>query len=184
MVVASEAAERFGVDVDAAIASGIVARVKVQGRWLYSHHDGPSLEETLDRLAGALDDVLGEWLVNPGQYLIGPVLRAAESPRLSRSAARVLVQELCHRQRLDGIALMTRSLQPYLAFFRPCDHREVERQVAAMRSLLERHGAMTWHDLPEPERRVPRKVWRMTIVAHGVWLGLGHQPQPGVLEAW
>jgi hypothetical protein len=128
--------------------------------------------------------VLQEWLLNPAQYLIGQALRAAQPCDISHAACRLLVQELCQEQRLDGIALMARSLQPYLAYYRPCDRGEIERQVEALQSLLDRNGTVTWRELPDPERPVPRQAWRMTILAHGVWLGLGQQPERGFLDAW
>jgi hypothetical protein len=184
MYIASEVGERFGVGPDAALARGVADRVKIQGRWLYFDVDDPDIEATLDDLAAALDAVLSEWLLNPAQYLVGQALRAAGSHDISHSACRLLIQELCQRRRLDGVALVSRSLQPYLAFFRRCDYAEIGRQIEAMRLLLAENGSVTWRELPDPERAVPRSVWRMTILAHGVWLKLGHQPERGLLEAW
>lgn len=184
MVVGNEVVARFGMDPQRALASGTAERVKVQGRWLYLHPEEPGIEEMLDRAAEGLEDVLGEWLISSAQYVVGQVIRADKLSRVSPAACRVLLHELCHRQRLDGIALMTRSLQPHLAFHLRRDDREIERQVAAMRELLSRRGAVTWRCLPEPLRLVPRQAWRTVVLDHGRWLGLGHQPEQGMLEAW
>ena len=159
-------------------------RTKVQGRWLYFDPNEPNVDEALDILQSAVEVVLSEWLLNPAQYLVGQALHAAKPWQSSQAAAKVLLHELCARHRLDGIALMSRSLQPYLAFYRLSDQGEVERQVDAMRALFRRHGRVNWRDLPEPAREVARQVWRTTVVAHGFWLGLGQQPEPGVLETW
>lgn len=170
-------------DVDHALAVGDIHREKVQGRWLYFPPDA-ALDDALDDAATALGDALEPWLVNPAHFLIGAAARHPCAQSLGRPALKVLAHELCARGRLLGLALLSQQWQPYLAFFTVEDAEEVDRQVAAMRELLQRSGRVSWRELPEPGRAVARKAWRNTIVAHGEWLGLGWCPEQGELLGW
>lgn len=174
----------LGVDAEAALAAGAVTREKVQGRWLYFEADGPGLVEALDLVEWSARSVLAEWLLNPAQYLLGQVVRLAGDGGPSRTSCNLLVHELCARDRLDGLALLSQGLQPYLAFHMTDDRGEVARQVNAMREVLSARGRVGWNELPDTKRPVPRKVWRVTVLAHGFWLGLGWRPEQDVLVTW
>jgi hypothetical protein len=170
-------------DVDVALAAGDVHREMVQGRWLFFPPDG-TLDEALDDAAIALANALEPWLVNPGHFVITAALRHPRAQSLGKPALTLLARELCARGRLLGLPLLNQQWQPYLAFFTLEDAGEVERQVGAVRELLDRSGRVSWRELPNPQRPVTRKAWRVTIVGHGEWLGLGWCPDQGELEAW
>lgn len=170
-------------DVDDALAAGVVTREKVQGQWLYFVR-GFTLEAALDAALIAVERSLDEWLVNPGRFLFGLATRELRRGELGKPALTVLVHELCARRKLAGLPLLTKARQPYLAFYLLSDRGEIERQISSLRELLDTQGQAEWRDLPEPTRHVARKVWRNTIISHGEWLGLGWQPEPGVLRAW
>lgn len=172
-----------GAEGEAAASAGDAVRVKVQGKWVYMLPDA-TVEQALDVAEGAVQVCLEEWLVNPAQYLVGQAAKLMGSPGLGAPVTRLMLQELCTRGRLDGIALLSRTLQPYLACHLPGDAEEVARQVDAMRDALFVEGRVGWRDLPNPGRPVSRKAWRMTVLAHGEWLGLGWRPEPGELVAW
>lgn len=170
-------------DVEAAVTSGSVDREKVQGQWLY-FMPGESVDHALDAAQAAVELSLHEWLVNPGRFLFGLAVRESPAVELGKPALTLLVHELCSRGRLGGIGLLTRTRQPYVGFHLVDDEVEIQGQVAALRETLSERGRVHWRDLPEPSRDVSRKAWRMTIVDHGEWLGLGWRPERGVLNAW
>jgi len=170
-------------DVDAALASGEISREKIQGKWLYLTADA-ALDDALNNAEAVLTDGLAPWLVNPAPYLIGAAARDPRSQSAGKDTLTLLAHELCARGRLLGLPLLTQHWQPYLAFYAVEDRREIERQVAGMRDLLEDGGSAHWRQLPDPLRPVARKAWRTTVIAHGEWLGLGWCPAQGELVRW
>jgi hypothetical protein len=180
-----DVAELIGIrrDVEDALAGGIVSREKVQGQWLYLASDFTG-EAALEAALAALEESLDEWLLNPGRFLFGLARRNRHGSDLSKPALTLLAHELCARERLYGLPLLTQGRQTYLAFYRASDQHEIERQVASLSEGLIGRGEIGWRDLPEPTRRVVRKAWRNVVIGHGEWLGLGWQPEPGVLRAW
>jgi len=172
-----------GADLERALKMGAVNRVKVQGRWIYTTPDA-TIDDALETAQEALRTTLTEWLLNPARYLAGQASRLTGDPGLGTTVMTILTHELCALGALEGLALLTRAYQPYLAFYLPDDRPEIQRQVEAMRAGLATHGEVRWKELPSPLRVVPRKAWRMTVIAHGEWLGLGWQPDRGVLVSW
>jgi hypothetical protein len=172
-----------GRALDDTLNRGLVSREKVQGQWLYLA-SGYGLEQALSDARSALERSLGEWLLNPGRFLVGTAAKQTSARSLAKPALALLTHELCARGELLGLPLLTKSRQPYLAFFRLDDEAEIDRQVAALRELLKTLGQVSWRDLPEPRRSVPRQAWRTSVVAHGEWLGLGWRREPGELKGW
>jgi hypothetical protein len=170
-------------NIEDALVGGDVSREKIQGQWLYLARE-VTVEDALDAALATLEDSLDEWFLNPGRFLFGLAVRGPRGRDLGRPALALLAHELCARGRLLGLPVLTRGRQPYLAFFRASDEREIERQIASLRERLASQAQITWRDLPEPARRVERKVWRNVVIDHGEWLGLGWQPKAGVLRAW
>lgn len=171
------------VHVDDALASGTVEREKVQGAWLYLA-PGTSVDEAVDAAEAALAPHLHDWLLNLGHFLMGPVARGQVGAQLGKPALALLTHELCARGRLFGLPLLNQSRQVYLAYYLVDDEDEITRQVLAMRERLISHGELRWRDLPEPRRAVTRQAWRSIVVDHAVWLGLGWQPERGMVRAW
>ena len=169
--------------VEMALASGRITRVKLQGQWFYLG-SGWTLEVALQRALTAVEKSLDEWLLNPGRFLYGLAVREMPRGEFGRGTMTLLIHELCARGKLAGLPLLTRARQPYLAFYRMRDSDEVARQVEALAKLISRHGSVTWRELPDPQRPVPRMAWRNAVIAHGEWLGLGWQVEPGTLERW
>lgn len=171
------------VDVETALDAGKVWREKLQGQWLYLTMD-TTVDDALDAAQAVVEMSLSEWLVNPGHYLLGAAAREPPAAEIGKPALTLLTHELCSRSRLGGLGLLSRSRQPYVAFYLLADEAEIRRQVDALREMLVASQRVHWRDLPDPMRTVPRKAWRNTIIGHGEWLGLGWQSEDGALNAW
>jgi hypothetical protein len=96
----------------------------------------------------------------------------------------VLLRELCSQGRIHALGLVSQAYQPYLAFYQATDRPEIGRQVGAMREFLTSQGRVGWRELPEPVTARAQKAWRMQVIAHGEFLGLGWMPDRGELVAW
>ena len=170
-------------DLDAAVSSGSLARLKLRNRWLYLAPD-LSEEEVLSAAERAVTECLAEWLLGTKPYLSGAAAKRAVQPEISSAAMAVLINELCARGRIDGLALISQSYQPYLAFFAPGDRDEVEGQVERMRALLEQRGRVASADFAELGQPRPGRAWRHLILAHGEFLGLGYLSSRWEIHAW
>ncbi len=162
-------------DLEGAVASGELQRLKVRNRWLYFGPD-LSIEDVLDEAARSVTAYLSEWLLGTVPFFHGAAARLSVQPQITGKAMGVLVNQLCVEDRLGGLALLSQSYQPYIAYFAPADREEIERQMAALRELLQKYGRANWRQLPEPRRKLRRRAWRLLILAHGEFLGLGYLP--------
>ena len=171
-----------GVEDAAAIEEGAVTRIKVQGQWLYTAQELP-LEDLLDLVLEVSEAYLEEWLLAPAPYFRTGVRRLAAGAGVGLGAIDLLTKELAAQERLRGLALLSSSYQPYIAFHRSSDEVEIARQLEALRLQLGRAGHAGRRSLPRPERHVPRGAWRDAILKHGEWRGWGRLQQ-GELVAW
>lgn len=172
-----------GINPDEALSRGLVEREKVQGHWIYFPPDC-TVNVGLGAAEAAVTEVLDELFVTPARYLIGVAAKRSAARDMGLATLTVLVHELCARGRLCGLALLTRARQPYLAHHLPRDSAEVDRQIAFMRERVSTAGRITWRELPDPEREVAREAWRMTVLQHGEWAGVGWLREAGDLIGW
>jgi hypothetical protein len=179
----NELAELLGDDLDTtgALESGVVKRTKLSGRWLYTTN--ASFEDALDAALESTVSYLEEWLLGRSPYLVGGVCKLPTSSGIGKGAMDLLIKELASQGRLGGLALSSASYQPFIAFHRLLDADEVAVQIKALSRLLAETGRARPSDLPDPERRVPRKAWRDVLLRHGEWRGWGWI-ENGELVAW
>jgi hypothetical protein len=172
-----------GVDPDGAVASGLVHRVKLNGRWLYLS-SAIELEAALEEAQAGVEACLEDWLLGHNPYLAGAAIKRAPSLSIGRSGLDVLLRELARRGRLGTLAVLNATYEPYLAFFRLDDAAEVARQLGRLVDVLSSRGWVSRRDLLAPERPVPRRAWRDVVLRHGEWQGLGFIDDEGDLVAW
>jgi hypothetical protein len=169
-----------GLDAAEAVSEGIVVRQKVEGFWLFAPTDN-SLEVAAHRVLESVMAVCASWLIAPVPPLINAT--AARVTGVSRDAIQAHIRACLRRGDLGGLPLLTQQYQPYFAAFRPADQPEIHRQVAALKSHLDRMGHVRVGDLPEPERPPDFRAWRSNLLQHAEFLGLGRIVD-GVLVAW
>jgi hypothetical protein len=176
-IVASRGVERlleavgFGGDLEQALETGVIARRKVNGRWLYFEPDA-DVEEASAAVSEAAEEQLRAWLLSPTQYLRSPVARAL-GERVTADAVEAILPQLVHEGRFGALGLLTMQYQPYLAIFSWEDEDEVSRQVRSMKELLDRQGYVRQAGLPDPLRPREAAGWKSSVLKHGEFLGLG-----------
>jgi hypothetical protein len=171
-----------GVDQAVALDEGAVSRFKVQGRWLYAT-PGLCREDLLDVVLEAGEAYMEEWLLAPAPFFRRGVYGLAAGEGIGLGAIDPLIKELAAEERLGGLALLSASYQPYIAFYQRGDDAEIAQQIEAMGRQLERAGRAGHRDLPRPERFVTHSSWRDAILRHGEWRGWGRLCD-GELLAW
>jgi hypothetical protein len=169
-------------DLQEACDADLLTRRKINGQWLYS--------KTADDVAVALAAVekeavrmLRSWLLSGTPFLKGPIARTTRSPVVSVRAVELLLRRLIHAERLATLPLITNEYEPYFGLFAPEDEAEIERQIEAMRALLDSNGVVRSADLPAPRRTRDGNAWRGMILRHGEFSGLG-RIEDAVLYAW
>lgn len=172
---------RPGVDQDVALDEGDVRRFKVQGRWIYATPD-LSLEDLFDIALEKGEEYLEEWLLAPAPFFRRGIYGLA-ADGIGLGAVDSLTKELAAEGRLGGLALLSASYQPYIAFYRKDDDAEIAQQIEAMKGQLQRAGRVRHRDLPRPKRSVARGSWRDAVLRHGEWRGWGRL-RDGELWAW
>ena len=175
-------AGHFSTDVDIALARGWLWRQKIEGVWLYGTTDD-AVDLGEQEVGAAALEVLADWLLGPMHPLSGYVAKNSMAPSISKNAVLAFLREMLRRELLNAIAILTNENQPYIVAFRPEDRDEIDREIAFMKSQLERKGKVSAAELPEPLVKRPFHAWRQLILQHGEYLGLGYM-MSGVLVAW
>ncbi len=168
-----QASGRASRDIDELAEQGLVDRRKVSGRWIYSTSESTYEVACLEvrRLAEA---VVGAWFLAPMSWLPGILAKRLErGPLVTREAAESILREIVRRRSFGALGLLTQAHQPYLALFVSDDEAVVRRQVAAMQERLRRSGRVRSSDLPSPPRPTENEGWRVRMLQHGEFLGMG-----------
>jgi hypothetical protein len=158
------------MDVDDAVAQGLVAKVKIEGKWVF-HLPNTSLEKASSSLFTAISELVSGWLIAPMAWL--PRMVPTGTGGLTASAADVLLHQLVRRQAFDVLGLLTKRDQPHLALHMPADRAAVAQEIEAMESILMLHDRVRARELPDPPRTTDNQGWRATVLQHGEFLGLG-----------
>jgi hypothetical protein len=158
------------MDVDDAVESGVVAKTKVEGRWLY-YASETSLDRASSRILDEATRIVSSWFIVPMPWL--PSIASKRTPELTKDAAEVLLHQLVRKDAFSAFGLLTKRNQPYLALHLPDDAAAVEEKVAAMEAIMERHSRVGFRELPDPPRAAENEGWRATVLQHGEFLGLG-----------
>jgi hypothetical protein len=159
-----------GLDIDDAVAAGLVVKEKIEGRWLF-HLDGASIEAARSSLAREASQIVSSWFIVPMPWL--PAMAAKRVRALTKDSAEVLLHQLVREQAFAGIGLLTQRDQPYLALHLPDDGPAVDERARAMEDAISRRGHVTFRELPDPPRPTDNEGWRASLLQHGEFLGLG-----------
>src|SRR5688500_18808065 len=84
-----------GEDVDEAVDRGVVAKVKVEGRWLY-HSAQTSLERATSLLLDAAERVVSSWFIAPMPWL--PGIACKQVGGITPGAGEALLHQLVRQQ--------------------------------------------------------------------------------------
>jgi hypothetical protein len=159
-----------GMDAEDAVARGVLARTKVEGKWLY-HVPNASLDTAKSTLLDLASRTVSRWFVMPMPWV--PAIVSKETPRLTKGAAEALLHELVRERSFGVLGLLTKRNQPYLALYQLGDAEAVTKRVDAMEAILKRQGSVGFRELPDAPRDTENEGWRATVLQHGEFLGLG-----------
>lgn len=165
-----------------ALAAGAVVRRKITNQWLYARSP-TSLEIGLEAVEGEAIRRIRPWLLGATPYLRGPIARVSARPRVTENAVELLLRQLARDRRLGVLGMLSSSYEPYLCLYAPDDADEITHQLSALMDALRRRGYVRSADLPAPERPREANGWRLLILKHGEFLGLGRLDD-GVLRSW
>jgi hypothetical protein len=168
-----QASGRARRDVDELAEQGLVDRRKVSGRWIYSTSES-TYEAACLEVRRLVEALVAAWFLAPMSWLPGIIAKRLErGPLVTREAAESILREIVQRRSFGALGLLTQAYQPYLALFVSDDEAAVRWQVAAMQERLQRSGRVRSSDLPSPPRPTENEGWRVRVLQHGEFLGMG-----------
>jgi hypothetical protein len=161
-----------GHDLDDGIASGLITRQKVAGRWVYAASEA-MLTEAADAVRDMAEELLGLWLLVPLRILAGAARKRIDHPEIAFEAAEPLLKRLVQNGNFLEVGMLTAEHAPYLALASRRDADELERQVEFMRERMLDGQVLYASDLPAPMRGRDQRAWQVSMLRHGEFLGLG-----------
>ena len=170
------------IEVDAAVADGLLAKKKVGGWWVYACDQERFLlaEELFSESA---EQLVSDWFVSNPLIAGKAAAKAIESVSIGPGASDALMRSLVAAGRFGWLPVFNQSYLPYLAVYAHERAAEVFGQISAVGNHLDLKGEVARSDLEDPVPAPTIKAWRQLLLSHADYLSMGYLDEE-VLTAW